>query len=403
MTGSKRFATMLAVLTSTLPLAATAEDAATTTPGTFQIPGTDTTLNVYGFAEMDVTYDLHGRTSDINNNDWASFVAVQPFDNLGVDEPRKRQVYITGRASRLGIMSNTPTPLGPLTVRLEADFNAPNDFQGELSTNGTAFRVRHAYGQVGGLLIGQTWSTFLDLDSIPDTVDFNPAGALALTRQAMIRYAFSFGPASLALSVENPRGLDFSADYDAVPDFIANFKYGGSWGHVSARAVTHEFRNVERSKRAYGAGISGSVKFANETIIASVQAGDGIGRYMFNALLQGAFDTGEQLELWRSYAYHIGFTHAWNPQLRSNVIWTQTFFGENETLEAAQRTFSVNVAKSTDFVPNRRIDQLYVNTFWKFTKNTEIGLEYAYGKRSTFGPETGTQHRVNALARFSLY
>jgi hypothetical protein len=407
MTGSKRFATMLAVLTSALPLAATAQDAAqeaAPSPGTFQIPGTDTTVNVYGFAEIDATYDLDGRTSDIDNFDWASFVAVQPFDNLGVEEPAKRQVFLTARSSRLGIMSNTPTPLGALTVRLEADFLAPNPFQGELATNSTAFRVRHAYGQVGGLLIGQTWSTFLDLDSTPDTVDFNPAGALALTRQTMVRYTFGFGPnASLAFAAENPRSLTFSSDYDAVPDFIGSFKYAGKWGHVSARAVTHEFRTTEHARRAYGVGLSGSLKFANETLIASVQGGDGIGRYQFNALLQGAFDTGDQIELWRSYAYHVGLTHAWSPQVRSNVIWTQTFFSENDRLEAAQRAFSVTGAGTTDFIPNKRIDQLFVNTFWKFTKNAEVGLEYTYGKRSTFGPERGTQHRVNALARFTLY
>ncbi|WP_395835479.1 DcaP family trimeric outer membrane transporter [Cystobacter fuscus] len=402
MTGLKRLATMLAVLTSTLPLAAAAEDAALP-PGTFLIPGTDTTLNVYGFVEVDATYDLDGRTSDINNFDWASFLAVQPFDNLGVAEPMKRQVFITGRASRLGVMSNTPTPLGALTVRLEADFVAPNTFQGELATNSTAFRLRHAYGQLGGLLIGQTWSTFFDGESTPDTVDFNPAAALALMRQPVARYTFSFSPeASLALAIENPQSLTFSKDYDAVPDFIGAFRYGGKWGHVSARAVTHEFRTTEHTRRAYGVGLSGSLKFANETLVAAVQGGDGIGRYMFNSLLQGAFDTGDQLELWRSYAYHIGLTHSWSPALRSNVIWTQTFFAENDRLEAAQRAFSEG-AGTTDFIPNKRIDQLFVNTFWKFTKNTEVGLEYTYGKRTTFGPEKGTMHRVNALARFSLY
>jgi hypothetical protein len=403
MTGSKRFATMLAVLTSALPLAAAAEDAAVS-PGTFQIPGTDSTLNVYGFAEVDATYDLDGRTTDINNFDWASFVAVQPFDNLAVAETRKRQFFITGRASRLGLMTNTPTPLGPLTVRLEADFNAPNEYQGELATNSTAFRLRHAYGQVGGLLIGQTWSTFFDGESTPDTVDFNPAAALALMRQALVRYTFNFSPeASLALALENPQSLTFSSDHDAVPDFIAAFRYGGKRGHVSARAVTHEFRNIEHSKRAYGVGLSGSLKFANETLVAAVQGGDGIGRYMFNSLLQGAFDTGTEIELWRAYAYHIGLTHSWTPELRSNVVWTQTFFAQNDTLEAAQRTFSVVGAGTADFIPNKRIDQLFVNTFWRITKNTEVGLEYTYGKRTTFGQEKGTQHRVNTLARFSFY
>ncbi|WP_081714121.1 DcaP family trimeric outer membrane transporter [Cystobacter fuscus] len=404
MIGSKRFATMLAVLTSTLPLAAAAEDAAAALPpGTFQIPGTDTTVKVFGFAEVDATYDFDGRTTDINNFDWASFVAVQPFDNLGVEEPRRRQAFITARASRLGIMSNTPTPLGPLTVLLEADFNAPNTFQGELATNSTAFRLRHAYGQLGGLLIGQSWSTFFDGESTPDTVDFNPAAALALMRQAVARYTFTFSPeASLALAIENPQSITFSSDYDAVPDFIGAFRYGGKWGHLSARAVTHEFRTIEHSQRAYGVGLSGSLKFANETLVAAVQGGDGIGRYMFNSLLQGAFDTGDQIELWRSYAYHIGLTHAWSPAVRSNVIWTQTFFAENDRLETAQRAFSEG-SGTTDFIPNKRIDQLFVNTFWKITKNTEVGLEYTYGKRTTFGPEKGTQHRANVLARFSLY
>ena len=58
------------------------------------------------------------------------------------------------------------------------------DFYG----SGSVLRLRHAYGSYGGLLAGQTWSTFVDDDNFPNTIDFespmafpvDPAGAGAL-------------------------------------------------------------------------------------------------------------------------------------------------------------------------------------------------------------------------------
>ena len=125
-------------------------------PGSIMIPGTDTSIKLYGNVRVDATYDTAGRNNDIRNNDWASAVFAQPFDRSSANLERKGQFYGTARASRLGLLSSTPTLLGDFEIKVEADFNAPNDYMGELGSNGVMFRLRHAYGRLGNLLLGQT-------------------------------------------------------------------------------------------------------------------------------------------------------------------------------------------------------------------------------------------------------
>src|SRR5512142_761041 len=134
--------------TLALPAASAAED-----PGTFKVPGTETTLKLYGFVQLYATYDISGRIGDIENYDWASIPAVQPLH----DTPQAKetgQFYLTARTSRVGIQSSTPTPLGALETKLEADFNGPNAFQGQTFTNSVLFRLRHAYATMRGFLVG---------------------------------------------------------------------------------------------------------------------------------------------------------------------------------------------------------------------------------------------------------
>ena len=369
-------------------------------PGSIKVPGTDTSLKVYGYAQLDMVKDFKGRNDDINNNDWASAVFVQPFDNSTAGSKKKGQVYLTGKTSRLGVMTSTPTDMGNLTVKLEGDFNAPNAFQGELATNSVGFRLRHAYGQVGNWLVGQTWGNFLDLRSFADTVDFNGPGGNPLLRHPQVRYTANVGQGStLAVSLENPASLTFSgSDFDKNPDLVANWSYNTDKGHLSLRAVSHEYSNAVRSKRGYGVGLGGSMMFGKDTLVAQVNTGDGIGRYMLNSLIQGAADVGSEIRLWRATGWHLGYTHVWSPAVRSNLVVSQTRFASDAKLDAFGRGLG-----SADLVPNKKIDQAFLNTFWGIAKNTELGLEYAYGKRTTFGPEVGTQERINATVHYNFY
>jgi hypothetical protein len=402
--------TMAVALALALPCAAAAEEA----PGTFKIPGTDTTLKLYGYAQLDATFDLRGRDPNVEGDDWAHVAALVPLDNTGEARNKKNQLYLTARTSRFGIQTATPTRIGEVGVRFEGDFNGANLESGQSFTNSVLFRIRHAYGTVSGsagtLLVGQTWSTFLDLGSVADTVDFNGPGSIALVRNPMIRYTLPLAPGvTLALAAENAPGTDGDDFGEAgggnrtrvqtIPDFHANLGFAGSWGSFSVRGLTINYKQADSAtnptgtsnKQGYGLAASGSLKFLGDTLVAHVAGGGGIGRYLFGAIANPRFvQAGNELFLTDALAYHAGYTHVWSPQFRSNLIASQTFFKENT---AAGRTPGAN----------KRIDEAFVNTFWTFAKNAEFGLEYVLSQRHTFADQVGTQSRITSTFHYNFF
>src|SRR5437899_1248867 len=167
-------------------------------PNSFRLPNSETSLRIYGFAEMNMVKEFKGDNSD---QDYSTFLPYVPLN--GSPEANKTgRTYLTGRTSRIGFEAATPSSYGPIGVKLEGDFNndprtgnsAVSGSIGNIftqqSTNSYNFRLRHAYGQFGGLLIGQTWSTFMDVDNAPETVDFNGPIGSTFIRQPMVRYAY---------------------------------------------------------------------------------------------------------------------------------------------------------------------------------------------------------------------
>jgi hypothetical protein len=399
----KSFKTVFAALfLAALPLAAQAEDA----PGVFKIPGTDSTIKFYGYVQLDTTLDFSGRAEDIENNDWATILPAVPSDDSVEGKRYNPQWYMTARTSRFGIQTSTPTAMGNVGVRLEGDFNGPNGFQSETFTNSVLFRLRHAYGTVGNLLVGQTWTTFLDFGGAPETVDFNGPGTLALVRNPMIRYTIPLGSGmQLALAAENRRGRQFGSEaiFQSLPDLHANFSWNGDKGSFSARVVTQRITTAPatdvspESGQAFGFGVSGSLKLAPATTLtAQFAGGPGIGRYLLNAVGTPFFeqDANGNVKFWTVYGAHAGLTHQWNSQFRSTVVGAYTWVVDPE--------IDGVVAGNTQ---QEKYIQAFANLFWSFAKNAEFGVEYAYGQWESFGPNSdkGTQNRVNASFHYNFF
>jgi hypothetical protein len=437
MTMSKRFAILCLVVGMAAPLATRADEA----PGTFKIPGTDSTIKFYGYAQLDITYDLRSRTPDSESIDWATQQAIVPLDGSAAARNQSKQLYMTARTSRFGVESNTPTVIGNVGVKLEGDFNSPNPLFSQSYTNSVLFRLRQGYGTVSGsygtILAGQTWTTFLDLASYPDVVDFNGPGSIPLVRQPMIKYTTpSISGFTLAVAAENApgqEGNDLCYDngvntppdcgpvvansgtvtglFQTIPDFTADLRTSGAWGHFSLRGVVRDIRvaNVTVPGAGYkeawagAASASGSFKFMGDTLVALAVAGSP-GRYLMNNIGNGGSRgvvtdgaTGEMFP-WDALAYHVGYTHVWAPVLRSNLVFSQTFFKPNT---AGGRDDAAHQ-------DNQRITQGFVNTFWTFAKNAEWGIEYTLGQRRTFGSATnpaqvGTESRINSTFHYNFF
>jgi hypothetical protein len=92
-----------------------------------------------------------------------------------------------------------PTSAGAMRAFVEGDFFSDQN----------GFRMRHAYGSLAGesgsLLGGQTWSTFMDEEAMPETIDFESPIAFPLVRQAQVRYTHFLEDGSyLAFALEDP-------------------------------------------------------------------------------------------------------------------------------------------------------------------------------------------------------
>jgi hypothetical protein len=107
-----------------------------------------------------------------------------------VDEIEQRRAVEAPKppAPRLNLRTSTPTPHGELGTFLEFDLSGAVGTE-SVSNN---LRVRHAYGTLGNLLVGQTWTTFSDPAVYPEPVDFGGPAGVVFARQAQIRWTQPF-------------------------------------------------------------------------------------------------------------------------------------------------------------------------------------------------------------------
>ena len=82
------------------------------------------------------------------------------------------------RETRLFLDIRGPVEGKELKMYIETDFYG----------SGNVLRLRQAYGSWGGLLAGQTWSTFVDESNFPNTIDFESPMAFPWIRQAQLRW-----------------------------------------------------------------------------------------------------------------------------------------------------------------------------------------------------------------------
>jgi hypothetical protein len=405
MTRSK-LATMALVVGLAMPYGANADDP----PGTFKIPGTETTLKFNGFAEASFVYDLSGdNAGEVYLNSPSIALDGQPTNTPSF----KSAVAYT----RFGAQSMTPSSAGTVGFRFEGDFaftsgsigyNAVTG-PGSSFTHSTPFRVRHAYSTLGEwLLIGQTWSTFADLNAFPDQQDENPVYNLAPLRAPMVRVGFPAGPAKVTLAVEDPYAQSVST-YHSIPDFIARLDVPTGAGSFSVRGVTKQFKNSTQSAQGFGAAIGTAIKLSGDTLVIDVSGGTGMGAYqaatVAGPVAEDAIGSGTDVKLWNTAGASVGYTHVWCPQLRSNLIgsgfWAQNSSDVRNAVDAAAAAAG---STSPPFAnANQEVLTGMFNTYWSFAKNFWVGAEYALSHRKNFGGQSGNEHRVELTSHVDLF
>lgn len=358
--------------------------------GFIHFPGSDTKIKVGGYVKADAIYDIN--TNRAGNGQDFAIPATIPLTGAETDGDNFR---MHARQTRANITSITKTELGDLKLFVEADmFGTAGS---EVTTNGHNFQLRHAYGELGPVLIGQAWSNWMDLDAYPETTDYVGPAGISLIRQAQARYTHTLNPTNkLAVSIENPAS-DLSdinsaslTGLDRAPDVTARYTHTGDYGFVSLKGLVRRFETDalaggDDSDWGYGVGVAGKFNLGGkDNLRYQVAYGEGLGRYIFDVASSaapiGGTGLANDIELSAVAAGYAAYQHYWNDKWRSNIIGGYTHIDNNVT--ATQIATPASPISSNRNL-NNTVYTAEANLIWQPLPRYQTGISYTYGYRDT--------------------
>jgi hypothetical protein len=369
-----------------------------------EIPEADISVTVGGRVKLDTIFNTVsvGGPGGSNLGDTALFPELIPVGKRHEDN----QTSFSARESRLWVKSHAPTGYGNLNAYLEIDFSTsqalPGDRPGnERATNSYSPRLRHAYGTFGNLLVGQTWSTFMNAGAFPETNDANgPVGQIDV-RQAQIRWTEPFDWGDVQIALENPEttltdpgGVRATPDDDRFPDLALKLSHQGDWGQWSLAGLLREIRSDggTASDEAFGGAVSlaGRIKtFGQDNLRFNLNYGNALGRYIaLNAFNEGDIDAAGRVELSDVYGGFLAYQHWWGPRLRSTLAYS---------IAGADNDLTRVPATVTEWV-----ESYHANLLWSPVLQATFGLEYIHARRELENGQDGELDRVQFSAIYNF-
>lgn len=347
--------------------------------------------NPLSFAAGDWTVSLGGYVKLDAIHDFDPIASTDQFDprDIPVNRGEGSDTRVFGRESRISLSLNGPAQGRELKILFEGDFFGP----------GNGFRLRHAYGQYGVLLAGQTWSTFMDELNIPPTIDFETPLAAPLTRQGLIRASPRLSKqVELGLAVEEsdpeiliPAGRSGTIEKQ-LPDLIARVRYTGSWGHAQLSGFVGRTQFRPDSGEASAVTIGGALlsiqlrPVPRDAAYVEIAYGPGVGRYRGAA--SAGFNRTGQLKTVDAVGLTVGYEHYWTPRWSTNVVASPAWITSN-----------LGDPAST----NDRFDYVAANLkYWFLEGQAWSGLEYLYGRRRLRSGTEGSANRMQFAISFNL-
>jgi hypothetical protein len=358
-------------------------------PASFKIPGTDVSISIGGYVKVDFIQDFKamGNVDDFQVNSI-------PAEGTAA-AAQSGQTNIHARETRFNLDVRSDSPAGRFRAFVEGDFFGI----------GNAFRLRHGFGEIGPLLGGQTWTTFMDISARPLTIDFEGPDGEAFVRQAMIRFTRSLAPNwTLAVAVEDPTpqfvvpsGLSGAARSN-VPDIPGYVRYQRPRGHVQLAGLVRQLRFASSEQDAneftmgWGVNATFSVKtVGNDALQGQFLIGEGTARYIESFSSQNVdavLSTTGELSALRSQAGVIGYTHYWNETVRSGIAYSTARLEDDATLSGA------TIERTQDF---------RVNLLLSPYKLVDIGGELLWGRRDNQDGSHGDNWRFQFTTIYRLH
>lgn len=310
-------------------------------------------MEIYGFAQTDIGYDF--RQVD---PDWFDVLRVTKLPKYEDEFGKDGNTYFSVRQSRFGVKGWIPTAIGEVKTIFEWEL-----FGVGVDAGQTTIRLRHAWGEVGALGVGQTWSPFMDPDIFPNSLEYWGPSGMPLFRNVQLRWMPMRGDDELFVALERPGASADGGAYAGhvalegvkarfpLPDLSAHYRRTGDWGHVQVAGIVREIRwddtnadqyDLSGSATGWGLHASTNLKVAKGDLVrASVVYGAGVENYMNDAPIDIGVENnfsdpkkpvvGKAIPLLGLVAF---YEHAWSPKFNTAIGWSY-FDMDNPDGEAA--------------------------------------------------------------------
>ena len=364
---------------------------------TIKVPEAKTALTIGGFIRASFIHDFNAIDSPYKFVTKDIVVNGQPS---GV--PNKRTTF-TANTSRLFFSTATPFEIGQLTTFFSFDL------AGNTTSASPDFRLRQAWGQLddfvfgGNLRVGQAWSTWDDVDVLPETMDFEGPNGSQQNRQALVRWSRDYAKAYLfEIALENP-GYEITdgSTSTGMPDTIVALSWhGDDWGHLRSAFLARHLRGDGQDKNGvyhsdatfgWGLQVSGDIKtpllHKKDNIKFQLVYGAGTGNYNNDGYDDALLSTSGDLRTINAFQGFGAYQHWWTDTIRSNAVfgWVDMDNNSDLTADDLDRTFYTSG-----------------NIVWSPYKQVDIGLEYLWGQRRNVNHDIGSANRIQATTHFSF-
>lgn len=370
-------------------------------------------FEIYGFAQADYIQDIGGRLDP----SWDD--AFRP-SKICIDGAcgEDGQASISVKQSRFGVKGAMPTGSNgtPLNFKFEFDLFGTGADAGQ-----TTFRLRHAYGEWGQILAGQTNSLFMDIDVFPNTIDYWGPSGMVFYRNVQIRWTpFKSDNMHFSVAIERPsndidagnlrlieglEGLQVQND-EELPDLTAQFRYGGDWGHVQLggilRKVGYELSLdgdnwYDGSETGWGVNVGTVFNVLDKDAVRlQVVYGEGIASYMNDGGMDLApraiYDGDDELVDLEAEAVPLTgvlayYDHYWSEKWSSSIGYSYTEVDNTNFQDAG--TFEKGSYASG-------------NLLYYPAENLMFGGELMWGERKENGGASDDDVRFQFTAKYSF-